>query len=318
MQILGALEQVVLVPRNGLGNRLQAWSSAALLAEDLGVPLRVMWEPEVPAPALPSDLFAEELAESLMPRVELGAILECDHEELPRHLHNDDVRKVAWLAGHDKGEQFFMPELELLLASTHSPRVLVIIAGGLFHLEGCASFGERRSAFLQSVRWHPDVEATVKSGTSEHPTYVGLHIRETDRSREAPTRNTVRMSLRALRERTDTSSLFIAADTHDARQYWSAEASKIGFVPWSVTETQFDRTRRSGALSSVVDWRLLCEASALAYPAASTFSAEAAVAGSMVGTSIPMRASSTVQRARDIRALAMSAITWPVRRFAST
>ena len=220
------LDQVVVVPRNGYVNRLQAWASSAILAAQLDVPLRIMWETEEPAPAAPADLFdSSVVARSFWERSRLDALVGGAHEELPRYLTHDRERDLIVLAGHDRGEQAFMGQLAAMLLGLEEPTTLVVIAGGKFHLPTDEDFTRQRAVFYRQLAWHPDLNARMAEELVDHADYVALHVRGTDRSLEAPTARTIRDGLTALADSTDERSLFIAADSEDGRDRWASRGS---------------------------------------------------------------------------------------------
>ncbi len=314
MLVPEALERIVLVPRNGLGNRLQAWASATILAAQWDVPLKVMWEPETPAPAAPTELFsAEAISRSFVSREWLDDLLGIAHEGLPRYLQVDSSRRVVTLAGHDRGEQVFMAALPGALTNASEPHSLVIIAGGLFHIPSAEDFNRQRSLFYGALPWTKHLLERARLASSGHAPYCALHIRQTDRSLEAPPASVIRQALATMAERVAERSLFITADTAAGRSTWADEAPRLGYSPWSVADTEFDRTATSGAVSAAVDWILLAGATALAYPAASTFSAEAAVASGHGELCVPMSASRRRQQARAWGMHARHAVTYPSR-----
>lgn len=310
----GALERIVLIPRNGLGNRLQAWASAAICAAQWDVPLSILWEPEAAAPAPASELFAPTALHRFVDRAMVDDLLGVPHESVPRYLTAPAGRDVIVLAGHDRGEQVFMPELTELVARTTRSTTLVVIAGGLFHQPSDEDFRRQRSLFYHSVPWREDLLSSAQSQSVQHEPYCGLHIRQTDRSREAPPASVMRHGLRDLADRVQERHLFIAADTQQARSTWADHAAKVGFRPWSVDDTDFNRTSLAGAYSTVIDWLLLSRATALVYPAASTFSAEAAVAIGSPDRSIALTASPGRQRLRTWTAHGRNAVSYPMRR----
>ncbi len=304
----------MLVPRNGLGNRLQAWASSAILAAELDVPLKILWEPETPAPADAADLFdASLITRTFVDRPVVDDLLGGPHESLPRYLWVDDMRRVIVLAGHDRGEQVFMPALLEALEHPCRPHTLVIIAGGLFHLGSGTALVRQRGAFYRSLHWNPIVESMVRAQSASRMPYCALHIRQTDRSVEAPPAATIRAGLATLAERTSARSLFIAADTAEGRARWERESRALGFSPWTADATEFDRTLAQGTLSAAVDWLLLAQSVGIAYPAASTFSAEASVASGHLDSAVPMAATAGRQRARVAGGHLRAALTYPAR-----
>ncbi len=309
------LDQVVVVPRNGYVNRLQAWASSAILAAQLDVPLRIMWETEEPAPAAPAGLFdSSVVARSFWERSRLDALVGGAHEELPRYLTHDRERDLIVLAGHDRGEQAFMGQLAAMLLGLEEPTTLVVIAGGKFHLPTDEDFTRQRAVFYRQLAWHPDLNRRMDEELADHSDYVALHVRGTDRSLEAPTPRTIRDGLTALADSTDERSLFIAADSEDGRDRWAAEAAVLGFAPWSVQAVDHDRGKATAGLDAMLDWRLLGRSRALVYTAASSFGEEAAVATGNLGGCFPLSATASRQRARTAAQLGRAAATYPRRK----
>ena len=280
-----------------------------------------MWEPEPAAPAPFNELFADHptfvgLDQSWMERSTLDDFLGTPHETLPRYLTISDDNRYAVLAGHDRGEQVFMDSVQSLNARGGPPLTLVIIAGGLFHTNSTEStldetFCAERREFYSSLRWHEQIvdrAASVLPGTES----VALHIRTTDRSLEAPTHRAIASALTDMRSRTGVSSLFIAADTPEGRDFWGAHARSIGFEPWSVHDTDFSRVTLSGGRSAAVDWLLLSRTQGLTFAAASTFSSEAAVAAG--AETWALRASSVTRALRRGRFHLRNVLTYPSRR----
>ena len=309
-----ALVEVVVIPRNGYVNRLQAWASAAILAAQLDVPLRVLWEPEAPAPTPASELFSPALiSESFWDRSKVDDLVRGHHESLPRYLSLDTERRLIVLAGHDRGEQTFMEQLFALLSTLDTPATLLIIAGGKFHLPTCEGFSRRRTDFYDRMSWHPELDRRIAVERSARQDYVGLHIRGTDRSIEAPTSRTIREGLGRLRDSCTERSLFVAADTPESRDQWSTIAADFGFAPWSAMSVNHDRAHVGSGRDALVDWRLLGGSSALIYPSSSSFGEEAAVATGNLDGCIGLSASLVRQRVRVAARMGRSAITYPSR-----
>lgn len=316
MSSFPSLERVIVVPRNGYANRLQAWASSAILAAQLDVCLRVLWEPEEVAPAEADALFASSvITRQFIAEDDFRAIVGRPHALLPRHLSYDPDRGVIVLAGHDRGEQAFIPELQRMLDDDTRAHTLVIIAGGRFHLPGDEDFVRQRSLFYQGLQWSSVVEARVAQALDGRAAFAGLHIRETDRSLEAPTPRTIRAGLRRLRERQGDGPLFVAADTVRGRDRWTAEAAALGFDPWSMSDVDLDRTAVGAGVDAVADWRVLAHAEAIVYPAASTFSEEASVASGHHDRAIPLGASASRRHVRAWGMTAHDVLTYPRRRW---
>lgn len=281
--------QVIVVPRNGYANRLQAWASAHVLAAQLNWDLKVLWEPQEVATTPVDWIFGEEfLARTLISSSEVQAILGRSHEELPRYFNVLREGDLLVLAGHDKGEQAFMPDLARHLTLGQIGTTLVIIAGGSYSLPDSPDPVAARRAFYRSLMWSESVDNLVNEAVKSQRDFCALHVRNTDRSHQAPTNRAIRQALQEAAERSDSKSLFVCADTHEARVQWSTVAEDIGWSPWYVTGVEFDRTSPANGVSALVDWRLLSLASSVIFPAASTFSSEAVVAGGNIDTSYPL------------------------------
>jgi hypothetical protein len=310
-----SLQRIVVVPRNGYANRLQAWASAAIIAAQWDVPLMVFWDPEAIAPAAPTDLFAASLVSRSF--IDDGAFhrLAGRHPaDIPRYLTVDQDRSLVVLAGHDRGEQVFMPQVERLLTDSSRAWTLVIIAGGRFRLSNGEGFSHQRGIFYRRLQWSEKLEERVARGLATNREFVALHIRQTDRSRTAPTQQQVRDGLQRLRDRTATRSLFVSADTSTALHDWKERARRLGFVAWSMDGVDHDRRQVRSGIDALADWRILAASEALVHPANSTFSEEAAVASGHPERAIPLQASPARMRLRQWSESVHTAATYPARR----
>ena len=309
-----SLRRVIVVPRNGYANRLQAWASSAILAAELDASLEVCWEPETAAAAPASDLFAPQLIDrQFIADSHLARDLGTATADLPRYLTLDRDRGLIVLAGHDRGEQAFMSELIDLLGHACSPHTLVIVAGGKFHLPDGGDFVMQRRVFYQRLQWSPQVDSQVEGQLAQRPPFSALHVRQTDRSDEAPPRHAIRSGLQALAATEAPRSLFIAADTPEGREQWMRESAALGFDPWTRAHVDLDRADPRAGVDALVDWRLLAHAAVVVHPRASTFSEEASVASGHHARAIALTASPARQRVRSASALARSAVTYPRR-----
>lgn len=310
------VERVVVIPRNGYINRIQAWASASLLAENLGSQFGVLWEPESIAPAEAGDLFETSAEDSpFISREEVDELIGGSHEDLPRYISSSRGGQLLTLAGHDRGEQAFMAEVQQRLDG--SVNTLVIIAGGKFHLPEQLDAVSRRSEFYAHLAWSSLIASTSKELADQHPEYLGLHLRGTDRSIGAPTPGSIRQALTALKDRSAVRELFVAADSQDARTAWHAQARGLGFEPWAQPDVSLSRSKVAGGVSAMIDWILLGHSQALVFPAASSFGEEAAVATGNFERSIGVRASAIRQSARRARGFSRSVLTFPQRRWAA-
>lgn len=306
--------RVVVVPRNGLANRLQAWASADILAKQWQAPLHVVWEPEDVLPAPAEALFARStVSESFTSPDLIRELTKHEHSELPRYLSRRG--DVVVLAGHDLGEQAFMADLAAMVETSTCPMSIVLIAGGNFHLPGTDDARPKRGAFYHGITWSDDVYDRVTSAQPPDSPYLGLHIRQTDRSIDAPSSRSLRAALRNMTKRhPDERSLFISADSPKALEVWTEVARRDDLAPWSLPHVEHQRNQTSGIVDAAADWLLLSRAKALLHPAASTFSTEAAAASSNSEESVALRAGQVLRATRRARKLLHAGVTYPARR----
>lgn len=314
MTISHSLDRIVVVPRNGYVNRLQAWASAAILGAELDVPVQVLWESEPIAPARASDLFSNDRVRvSFIDTAAVTELLGQPHEAMPRYLTIQPSRQLVILAGHDLGEQSLMDPLVSALNDSCRPTALVIIAGGKYHLPNSGDFVRQRQVFYERLEWHPTIAERVSKAMKDRPPFIGVHVRQTDRSREAPTTQAIRAAVTELAGRTGLQSLFIAADSPSAREQLAREVRALGLDPWWTGGIDFDRASAQAGQDAMVDWVLLGRARAIAYSATSSFGEEAAVAAGSSVASIALSASRSRQRLRDAARLGRAAVTYPNR-----
>lgn len=308
MQITSALERIVVVPVNGYANRLQAWASASIMAAHFGAATQVCWEIEDVAPAAAPEIFAGDvIRDHFIDPDRVSALLGMPHSNTPRYLSVDQNRGVAFLAGHDRGEQFFVPALIRELNASPEISTLVVAAGGKFHVPDEVDFDEKRRHFYNQIGWHSDIVSRLQSTSMAKQPYIGLHIRQTDRSREAPTSRAIERALRTLSRRSGLTHVFIAADTATARTEWTNRAAQLGLTPWTSDAVVFNRHDERSAPDAIVDWLLLGRASGLIYSATSSFGQEAAIMNAHPEWTLPLEASPGLQNRRDLTRLAGSA-----------
>ena len=306
------LAQIIVVPRNGYANRLQAWASAHALGEHWGVPVALCWEPETIAPATVDDLFNSSALPDVMSPEELRTMLGAPHTSLPRYLTVIPEKNLIVLAGHDRGEQVFMPELQGLVAGSSPNTRLLIMAGGHFGIGSQAALRQRRRTFYRSIPWSPEIESRTRILLQDRTPFIGLHVRQTDRSREAPSTKQITAGVRDMHRRTGLRDVFLATDTLDARHAWEKALRERGLQPWVAQTRTHERSSTTAGIDAMVEWRVLGNASALIFSAASSFGAEAAVAAGDIPTS-PLQASVWRQQIRDVGALTQSVLSYPRR-----
>lgn len=232
-----------------------------------------------------------------------------------------DQRMIS-LAGHDRGEQVFMPQIATLLnADAGMIHTLVFKAGGHFYLPENTSHSDNgdRSARNDRGHWYreldlnPTIEDAVAAELNQREPFLSLHLRYTDRSHQAPNAGSIEKALRTLAMNTGTTSLFIASDTPRARDNWCVRASKLGLDPWVVDHTIWDRSHPHSAHPALIDWRLLSRSRAIVYFAGSSFAHEAAVATGNFDSCIGLTPSHMSLIDAKIRGILKSLVSYPKR-----
>jgi hypothetical protein len=265
---------------SGYVNRLQTIASSAILAEQVGARQRICWIPFALAPSPAEAVFSRPFCDEFVvsaPRAQDSWGLDVDR--IPLYVNRSG--STISLRGADKGEQALMSELVRELH--HGPaRILAIVSGGTFFLEAPGfsldDFLREKSAYYRALPFHPEIERAVLEARAAHPEpYLGLHLRYTDRSRQAPRDGTIRAALRHQAEATGISNVFIAADSASSRDLWVEECERLNLVPWFVNHSSMDRESPMSAHPALIDWKLLGKSTRLVYFTASSFAVEAAV-----------------------------------------
>lgn len=274
------LEDVVVFPMSGYVNRLQTIASSAILASQLGARLRICWIPfhlaPSPAEAVFSSSFCEEFVISTQLVLNSWSL---DVEQIPLYVNRSGT--MLSLRGADKGEQALMHDLERELLRKPA-QSLAIVSGGTFFLEtptfSLDDFLREKSAYYRSLPFHPEIERAVGDALTAHAEpYLGLHLRYTDRSRQAPRDGHIRTALSKQADATGISSVFIAADSAQSRDTWVDECERLGLQPWFVDHPSMDRESPLSAHPALIDWKILGNSTRLVFFTASSFAVEAAV-----------------------------------------
>ena len=323
MQPIGTIERVLVYPRSGYSNRLQAMASSAILAKRLGADFRVCWETEDVVPDGPEMTFDQGYCAAVMVtpehcRNEWGIV----REEMPRYFHSLPERGLIVLAGHDRGEQAFMPELRSALSAVTPSTTLVIIAGGQFFLDSDASpsvdwqagFRRERHEYYSHTPLNPAIESAARTELASRGPFIGLHLRYTDRAHQTPFDGEIRDALQAASRESGIVDVFVATDNRATREKWSAELLNMGLRPWSVDHGSWDRSVSGSGHAALVDWRILTRAERLVYFAESTFAEEAAVASDGYSLSTPLGANAIRSTWVRTQEFARNIVTYPARR----
>lgn len=313
---------VVIRPQSGYANRLQAIASGWILADTLQSRLVVDWIPD-------PDVAPVQLNEVLDPRLhedfqdsskEILQEFGITSSPLSPYFHFDSETKLVSLAGMDRGEQCFMPELKRIVDSG-SVRAIVISAGGKFTLDGAArltpqeeaAFRRKRMQTYERLLLHPDVERQAARAIGGRQDFCGLHLRYSDRALESPWSKQITSALSTLRTTSESENLFVASDSAKAKERWIRKSAALGWKPWTVDSKNFPRHDPRSSMNALIDWRILTKAVSLVYFRASSFAEEASVAGGSYDRSTGLLATPARKKWMQARDFGLAAVTYPRR-----
>ncbi len=320
----GSVEKVILVPRNGYINRLQAMASSAILAESIGADFHVCWESEPIASAPFESLF--ELSsfppETFLASGEVEKILGCSLSEFPRYVTNrvvSEVGSVVALADHDRGEQPLMDEFAHVVHEVN-PVALVIAAGGRFPLQAGSKpvtwdspeFRSQRASWYQKIAFAPGIESACSQSLVESS--LGLHLCYSDRSHQTPSRREIANAVSQLVRRTGITRIFVASDSRRERERWLEKLRGIGLDAWSFSSDRIVGSDNHAAIAALVDWRILGNAAGSVFFRESSYGYEAAVASGCFESSVGLAPNPIVSLRVRLGKLATNIASAPKRR----
>lgn len=304
------VSSVIIVPRSGYANRLQAVASAAILARDLDADFRLCWEPQEVAPA-PAGMILDHdfLKKVAMSPQEFEEQVGMDYRHIPRYLTSHST--CISLAGYEHGEQHFMQGLQLLINGLQQSKDLVISAGGNFSLTSGARAAEERGNWYRELKFAPGIESVARGLIEGHDSYLGLHLRYTDRAHEAPLDREIKSAVSRQVESTGITSIFVASDTRTRKDKWVELLADMNLRPWTAETVSTQRSSELAGVGAMVDWIVLGHARSSVYFAASSFGHEAAVMAGSTDTSIALPGHA-IQRIRSrSKELARSLVNYP-------
>lgn len=318
-----AIRRVLVFPVNGYLNRLQALASSAILAQQVEAPLQVCWTPFTAVPGPASDTFSGEwCTEFSVSEGAAGITL----DQVPLYVTHGSDRGIISLRGHDLGEQALMGLLGEALTGIHDPVDLVIVAGGSFDLADpgttdgtwSESFLAAKRDFYRALPLHSAVESAASAAVASHPEgFIGLHLRYSDRSHQAPMPRAIQRALAGQAEQSGLSSVFIASDTDRAREQWSARVERMGLRPFDLADSFASLAAVTTAGPAMADWRVLGRSRRLVHFAESSYAVEACVASGTWRESSALPTSSVRALAHRGWTLGRAGVTYPSRHWRS-
>lgn len=271
-------EPLVVVPKNGLGNRLRAIASATFLGELLRRKVEVLWEPYHGLPLSATEIFCD----SGFPPLASGS-REDELKEIaagvPRYLSVS--RDLISLRGRWHGEQRYINRFSY--EALRRPNTPAIIVAGDFFLPGVSTHSNLeqatrflRRSFHRKVCWSANVRSLAAEARPEG-LYVGVHLRAGDRAGQVPEPSeVVNAAVRLARSR-GIDSVYVCSDQAQALNFGVASLVDCGFLTYSIGSRP-SRFSHTGMLDAVADFINLRHATAAVGSQRSTFYTEATVA----------------------------------------
>ena len=280
----GVKLKVKLIPRNGLGNRLQAITSAILLSEDIGGEVKILWGKESLLPLNAEEVFSQSTLTRYFDtnsEAQINRLI----KETPQFLST--VADEIFLRGNRLGEQKFMRKIKKLLTKNQNYQQMTIIAGGQFELDrhfssrsNVEKFQERRHLVYNDINFTEEInsEAEEMLRRIDQP-YIALHLRGTDRAHQAIPDNLLVQQCIRKSEILGVKSFLILGDLAERIVRVSQLFQEMSITPQISPVDELARNTSSGAKMAILDWLLLKNAVSIVASKNSTFAIEASVAG---------------------------------------
>lgn len=264
-------------PKNGLGNRFRAMSSAHALSTRLGRPLKIVWEPYDGLPARWNQIFDPDTPIDFLSAPQSPGPSQLGND-VPPYL-NVAEEEIS-LRGHNKGEQVFIQDF--VREAIQRPQVpALIVAGDYFtpdvtdntQLE--ARTRDDRRSFQSLIKYHSEVIDIARVNQPVEP-YLGIHLRGGDRRNEVPSFARLLRTALGVALRNSLTEVFICSDNAGLRTQAVKALKAEGLRVWFDSATP-DRRSTEGVLHACADFLNLQKSAFFVGPKSSTFSTEASI-----------------------------------------
>ena len=277
-------DALILMPVNGLGNRLRSLAAGAKVGQLLNRELWVLWRNDQNMGLSFGDVFesfpnAVDANDRLTPEQ-----IDYLYEGLPPYLSLNADSNLISLRGLDKGEQIFVEDLRNFIREFPSAGI-VVSAGNFFDLDLSPSadmeemlsinFRSRHDTY-SGIKFTESIRQLSRVLKPEEP-FVGVHIRAGDRSHLIPERRKMLSEVLSACEDVGTQTVYIATDSLRQRNRWKSGLADRGLLVRASDSTEPGRRDTAAAmLSAIADWHVLASSDRLVFSRTSTFATEAA------------------------------------------
>ena len=266
---------IIIIPVNGLLNRIRSILSAKLIANALGEKLSVLWIPEPCCNCHYEHIFGNNhiLWEAVCSN-EISTFTKrygLNSMHIPLYFVEKD--NVCTLRGYNKGEQYFMEQF-----MTSKCELKIIKAGGEFYIPTISkdTYNKQKMELYSRIVF---ANAITEKVSAVPPKTLGLHLRFTDRKKYAPSPNQIYDAVQKLVNKNSIKNIKIVSDDLQEREN-TMKALQKNHPDINVSVSNIMITSRTSYLAlqyAMVDWLTLCHCDSLIFFTGSSFGYEAFV-----------------------------------------
>lgn len=266
---------IILIPVNGLFNRIRSILSAYLISKDMKCRLIVLWIPEKNiCNCLYEDILKNNNLWDYIPSNKINYFIrknKINIYTIPKYLNI--INGICYLRGFDKGEQIFMKEF------MSSPcQIKIIKAGGNFHNPDITfkEYNKLRSKLYKEVRFLEEITSKVPKIL---PNTLGIHLRFSDMSYITKNINIIDYIDKFLKIYDLEHIILISDDINKREEYKDLLNKKYSNLNISISKIENSNRNEIKCLQdSIVDWLTLTKCDNLIFFSGSSFGFEAYIA----------------------------------------
>lgn len=266
---------IILIPVNGLFNRIRSILSSYLIAKDMKCRLVVLWIPEKNiCNCLYEDILKNNNLWDFIPSNKINLFIRKNNiniNTIPKYLNI--INGICYLRGFDKGEQFFMKKF------MSSPcQIKIMKAGGNFHNPDITfkEYNKLRSKLYEEVRFLNDITSKVPKTL---PNTLGIHLRYGDMSSSTNKINIIPSIDNFLLKNKIENIILISDDINKREECRDILNEKYSNLNISTSKIENSNRNEIKCLQdSIVDWLTLTKCDHLIFFSGSSFGFEAYIA----------------------------------------
>tara|TARA_Y100000741_G_scaffold99686_1_gene74012 strand:+ start:851 stop:1765 length:915 start_codon:yes stop_codon:yes gene_type:complete len=279
---------LIIIPLNGLLNRIRAIVSAKLLADKFRTKLIILWFQENSCKCNYEDIFIDNshLWKGIISS-DIDSFIE--DNKLPLKVRTYLTQNDTWktelttpefltennnfctLRGYVKGEQYFMNDFIKSKCMTK-----IIVAGGRFHdpLMGEIEFANKKSDIYKEIKFN---DIIIRNTPTISKNTLGIHLRFILWPGTLPNINQVLSAIEKIIKKTQVHQIIIVSDDlekkHALQQFLTLKYPNIQIIE-SLIKTSC-RVSKLGLQLAMSDWLTLCKCENLIFCEGSSFGYEA-------------------------------------------